>query len=62
MAYRPDIQRQVHESLTDFADEHDIDAIVDEILDRYGDQFGKIDGIEEVPDEEYWEIVQRHAR
>lgn len=58
MAHRPDIQRQVHESLTDFADEHDIDAIVDEILDRYG----SVDGIEEVPDEEYWEIVQRHAQ
>lgn len=57
MAYRPDIQRQVSDSLTDFADEHDIDAIVDEILDRYGSV-----GIEEVPDEEYWEIVQRHAR
>ena len=57
MAYRPDIQRQVSDSLTDFADEHDIDAIVDEILDRYG-----CVGIEEVPDEEYWEIVQRHAR
>ncbi len=58
MTYRPDIERQVFESLTDFADEHDINAIVDEILDRHG----RIDRIEEVPEAEYWAIVERHAR
>ena len=58
MADRPDIWRQVHDSLTDFSDEHDIDAIVDEILSRHG----RVDRIEEVPEAEYWEIVQRHAR
>ena len=58
MTPRPTIEREVFESLTDWADEHDVSAIVDEIFDRYG----RVGGIDEVPAEDYWAIVERHAR
>lgn len=52
-----DIREVVEHSLTDFADEHDVDGIVREIIDTYG-----LVDLETIPHDAYWAIVQRHAR
>jgi len=55
MITRTDIETQVLAAIEGWETEHDVQAIVDEIHDRYG-----LVSTETVPD--FWEIVERHAR
>ncbi len=52
-----DVKNAVVATLGDDADQHDVSAITDEIIDKHG-----LVDIETIDDEEYWRIVKRHAR
>jgi hypothetical protein len=49
-----DIKRQVLETLDGWSDEHDVDGIVSECIDK----FGRCD-ISDVPSD-YWNVVYNH--
>lgn len=50
-----DLRNQITRSLTDQAEGIDVDAIAEEIRDRYG-----IVDIDSIDSDEYWEIVRSH--
>lgn len=50
-----DIAYQVSTTLGDHAADYDIDAIAEEIQTQYGPA-----SIDDVPNDEYWQIVERH--
>lgn len=52
---RNDIAYQISTTLDDYADDYNIDAIVDEIEKRHG-----LVDIDSIDSTEYWEIVERH--
>lgn len=53
---RTDLHAQVRDSIPHHDDEHDLDAIVDEIITTYG-----LVHIDTIDDDEYWTIVERNA-
>lgn len=55
------IKYEIIEPLTDYAADHDIEAIADEVIDSIGEgvDYRFICAVE---DDEFWEIVQKHAR
>lgn len=54
-----DIRTGVTMALLQDAEDHDVDAIVEEIGTTYGYDLQSVD---QVPTEEFWAIVQRHAK
>lgn len=54
-----DIRTGVTMALVQDAEDHDVDGIVEEIGTRYGYDLTSVD---QVPTEEFWAIVQRHAK
>lgn len=59
-----DMREQVADSLGPFADDHDIEAIVDEIKGKYGLMNLNTIGARGVKlgVDEYWAIVEKHAK
>lgn len=53
-----DIRTGVTLALVQDAEDHDVDGIVEEIGTRYGYD---LQSVNQVPTEEFWAIVQRHA-
>lgn len=53
------VQREIIEPLGEFADEHDIDAIADEVLTTTGEGVDYRWTIDE--DADFWAIVEKHA-
>jgi antitoxin (DNA-binding transcriptional repressor) of toxin-antitoxin stability system len=54
------ITDQVTTTLGDHPEDFDVAAIVEEIGDTYGRD--KIRTVDDVPSDEYWEIVRKHER
>lgn len=54
---RADAEAFIKTSLTDYADEHDVTAIADELYNQ-----GETWDIEGISDERYWAIVAKHGR
>lgn len=54
-----DIETGVRRFLGGYVDNHDVDAIVEEIGTTYGYDLRSID---QIPREEFWPIVERHGR
>lgn len=54
---RADFTYAVKETLTDFQDEYNVEALVQELIDT----FGLIDP-DHIPEEAFWEIVPKHDR
>ena len=52
-----DIATQVIQTLADHVNDFDVDGIVRAIVDGYG-----LVDIDIIPDEEYWMLVEAHAR
>ena len=52
-----DIATQVTQTLADHVNDFDVDRIVRAIVDGYG-----LMDIDNIPDEEYWMLVEAHAR
>lgn len=52
-----DMRDQVIRALGAFADEHDAEAIVRELQEH----FGTVD-TETIPTEDFWSVVERHAK
>lgn len=52
-----DIATQVIQTLADHVGDFDVDGIVHAIVDGYG-----LVDIDIIPDEEYWMLVEAHAR
>lgn len=53
------IAQEITAALGQYADEHDIDAIADEVLETTGEGNGYRYQIRE--DVDFWEIVEKHA-
>lgn len=53
------VQREIIEPLGEFADEHDIDAIADEVIVEVGEGVDYGFTIDE--DADFWAIVEKHA-
>jgi len=59
--FRADAEAYVTTSLGDYADDHDIDAIIDEVHDYLGHyDFDQLD-TEDHDDYDYWTVVKKHA-
>lgn len=56
---RTGVRRALEESHTQAVEDHDVDGIVEEIGTTYGYDLQSVD---QVPTEEFWAIVQRHAK
>lgn len=54
---RQDLTAYVTDALQDFTAEHDVEAIVDELQDRHDN-----DNAAAAADEDFWAVVERHAR
>lgn len=54
------ITDQVITTLGDHSGDFDVTAIVEEIGDTYGRD--KVRSVDDVPSDEYWEIVRKHER
>lgn len=52
-----DIAAQVTQSLTEHVDGYNVDGIVRDIIDRYGRVY-----IDTIDDDQYWALVEQHAR
>lgn len=53
---RQDLTAYVIDALQDFAGEHDVEAIVDELQERHDN-----DNAAAAQDEDFWGVVERHA-